>query len=283
LLRSATANTFVKRSLLSLARANLLPEGVWRRLPITGPFYVQLPDGHSFIYSATPNDSIGRSLFWRGLKWEAESLLPFYNLAKRSHLTLDIGSNTGIFALLACAANPTSQVIAFEPVPRVYVRLVENIKLNGWENRCQLRSEAVSNMQGSTKFHVMFADVPTSASLHLQGFRGEEGDLIDVLVTTVDAVCVDDKHVDLVKIDVEGFEDKVLEGMQHVLATSGPTIVIECIPDGPFQAVEAILTKFGYRFYHLRKEGPVAVDKIVPDQHEVYRNFLCIVRDDVRL
>lgn len=131
------------------------------------------------------------------------------------------------------------------------------------------------------QFHVPFCDLPTSASLHSQGFRGCKGALIDVLVTTIDTVCSEDERVDLVKIDVEGFEDKVLEGMQRVLTTSAPDIIVECNPDGPFQSVETILAKFGYHFFHIRREGPVAVDKIVPSETGCYRNFLCTVQDDL--
>jgi FkbM family methyltransferase len=152
--------------------------------------------------------------------------------------------------------------------------------MNGWEDRCQALSVAVANVEGSAKLHVPFGDVPKSASLHSQGFRGYEGSLIDVPVTTIDAICSESERVDLVKIDVEGFEDKVLEGMQQVLADSTPTIIVECNPDGPFAAIETILTRFGYRFFHLRREGPVAADKIIPDKKERDRNFLCTVYDD---
>lgn len=175
--------------------------------------------------------------------------------------------------------NPKVRVIAFDPVPHIHRRLEEQIALNGLGDRCQARCEAVSNVLGSVRFHVPHGELPTSASLHAMGFRGVEGSLIDVPVTMIDEVCSDDDHVDLVKIDVEGFEDKVLEGMQRVLAESAPALIVECNPDGPYTAVEAILTRFGYRFFHIRDEGPVQVERIIPDGQERYRNFLCIARD----
>jgi len=102
--------------------------------------------------------------------------------------------------------------------------------------------------------------------------------VIEVETTTIDnAVGVDDR-VDLVKIDVEGFEDKVLLGMNGVLRTSKPDLVIECNVDGPYKAVQAILASHSYLFYHLRKGGPEVVEKIRPDPREEDRNFLCTVR-----
>jgi FkbM family methyltransferase len=261
-----------------------MPAAVWKRLPVNGVFQVLLPDGRAFLYSAVPNDAIARALFWRGLPaWESETTHIFYKLAARSELVLDIGANTGVYTLLACAANPRARVISFEPVPHVYLKLVENVRLNRWESQCCIRQEAVSSTNGSAQFHVPFGELPTSASLAVEGFRGREGTLIQVPLVTVDSLLQKDDRVNLVKIDVEGFEDHVLKGMQEVLATSAPTLIIECNSDGPFRAVEAILAQFGYRFYHLRHEGPTPMDRIVPDPTETYRNFLCIAREDVLL
>lgn len=276
-----TAPHFSRVALQIIARAGLLPPAVWRRLPVETVFLVSLPDGNAFRYSALPNDATGRALWWRGLKsWQPETLRIFHQLSKKAQLVLDIGANTGVFTLLACAANPHLKVISFEPVPRIYNRLREHVRLNGYEGRCQVRNEAVSNRIGVTQFHVPFGDVPTSASLQPNGFRGVQGELIEVHVTTVDSVCATRERVDLVKIDVEGYEDKVLEGMRRTLATSKPTVIVECNPDGPYQAIEAILGSFGYRFFHLRKQGPEPCHKITPDESEQFRNFLCTAHDN---
>lgn len=284
LLRRIIANSFVRTLLRQLSHWGLLPAVIWQRLPVETIFRVTLPDGCSFAYSAIANDVIGRALFWRGYKsWETETIQIFYKVAQRANLVLDIGANTGVFTLLACVANPNCRVISFEPVPRVFHRLQENIKINGWDTQCEVRREAVSDASGSAHFHVPDGDLPTSATLHRQGFRGYRGTLFEVPVTTIDDICLAGTRVDLVKIDVEGFEDKVLRGMQRNLLSSTPTIIVECNPDGPFQGVEAILKMFGYHFFHLRVEGPVAVDKITPDKSGKYRNFLCTVYDDLRI
>lgn len=281
LLRRVGENTYARTLLLSLARSGLLPKSIWQRLPVERTFLVPLQGKQSFKYSTIANDRIGRGLFWQGVDaWEPETIPVFYKLAQKSNLFLDIGANTGLFTLLALAANTNSKVISFEPVPHVYERLVANVKMNGWSERCQPHNQAVLNTVGETRLHVPFGDVPLSASLHPQGFRGYKGVLIDIPVTTIDAVCSKNKHIDLIKIDVEGLEDKVLEGMQQILSDSAPTIIIECNPDSPFLAVESVLAKFGYHFFHLRAEGAVAINKIVPDEKGLYRNFLCTVHDN---
>jgi len=281
LLNIVNQNSFTRNCLLQMAKFGLLPKFIWKRLPVERMFLVSLSKEQNFKYAATANDYVGNYLFWRGVEsYETETIRVFQKLAQRSNLILDIGANTGLFTLVALAANLNSKVISFEPVLNTYERLVTQVKINGWENRCHTYNQAVSNIVGETKLHVPLGEcLALSASLNPDGFRGYEGFLIDIPVTTIDTLC-SNEHIDLVKIDVEGFEDKVLEGMQQVLSNSAPDLIIECNCDGPFLNIENLLAKFGYQFFHLRAAGPVAVDKIVPDEKQLYRNFLCSVRHD---
>jgi hypothetical protein len=87
-----------------------LPAAVWRRLPVDLTFQVDVPGGETLLYRSTPNDAIGRSLYWRGLEgYEPETVGPFLEFARRARVVLDVGAKTGLFALLAAAVNPMSQ------------------------------------------------------------------------------------------------------------------------------------------------------------------------------
>jgi hypothetical protein len=80
--------------------------------------------GVSASYELGPRDANGEILYWVGLKRFEPGTVPlFIELAKNSRGTLDIGSNTGLFALLACAANPRTKVVAWEPVPYLAAKL----------------------------------------------------------------------------------------------------------------------------------------------------------------
>jgi FkbM family methyltransferase len=262
-----------------LARGGLIGPAVCRRIPIEREFRVTVPGGGSYMYSAMADDGMGRGLQWGGWNGcDAETLGVFLQLARRADVVIDVGAYTGVYSLTACAVNPVCKVMSFEPTPSTYCRCVKNVDLNGWAGRCHVRREAVCDCVGRTAFHVPDYTLPPSASLNPKGFRGLTGTVIEVETTTIDnAVGVDDR-VDLVKIDVEGFEDKVLLGMNGVLRTSKPDLVIECNVDGPYKAVQAILASHSYLFYHLRKGGPELVETIRPDPREKDRNFLCTVR-----
>jgi len=267
--------SLLREVLRRLSMAGFLPPAIWKRLPVEVVFPVKLPDGRSFLYSATPNDVIARALYWRGLKdWESETIPVFYKMAQSAQIVLDIGANTGFYTLLACTANPNARVIAFEPVPRVYEKLMEHIRINHFDDRCEAHRMAVSNFVGTAQMHIPFGDLPTSASLNTDGFRGFSGTLVEVPVTTVDAV-MGDKPVDLAKIDVEGFEPQVLEGMRMTLRRFRPALFIECLPDGPYREVEEILKNLGYQIYLLSHNGPIQVEQVTP-RRMYHENFLFI-------
>ena len=277
LLRYATSKEWIRSNLLQLSRAGLLPECLWRRLPVDYTFTVTLSDGVSFMYCSVPYDTIGRAPYWKGLTfWEADTIPVFYQLAKRARIVLDIGANTGFYSLLTCAANPVAEVFSFEPVPKVFSRLEINIAANGFQNRCHANEIAVSNSVGQVEFCELEGDVPTASSLEVNGYRGNKGKVIKVSVTTIDAFDLPAEFVDLVKIDVETFEEAVLEGMTSLLEKHPPNMIVECNYDGPFHAVENILRRYGYTFFHLTAGGPKMMEHICPDPKGKFLNFLCL-------
>ena len=274
--RKATKGDEMRAAIRTLTRMRLVPSVLWRRLPVAGQFAVALPGGGHFFYSSVHGDQIGRALHWRGLDWwESETIGVWLRLVAGASRVLDIGANTGVYTLLACAGNPTARVTSFEPVPHIFERLERNVSLNGWNERCDLRRQALAGFVGRSTFHVPDVALPSSASLDPRGFRGLRGHLIDVDVTTVDTECGDD-GVDLVKIDVEGFEHEVLKGMRGVLSRFEPAIVVECNPDGPNEAVSQILREHGYGFIHLHPGELAVAPYIRPDPGQRYRNYLCL-------
>jgi hypothetical protein len=96
-----------------------------------------------------------------------------------------------------------------------------------------------------------------------------------VPVSTADAVLPADMPVDLVKIDVEGFEDKVLEGMQETLKRWHPAIIFEVLPGGPAKAIEDVLRPLGYSFSCITPNGAEPVQHLDAGLASE-RNFLAI-------
>lgn len=277
----ATGLVGIRHGLGSAIQHGLLPYGLWTRLPVAREFRVPIGGGRSFWYSSTPTDHVGRRLFWKGLGgWEPETTMLFAHLAQRSRVVLDIGANTGLYSLLACASTSRSSVIAFEPVTHIRDRLIFQVHLNGWEDRCQAVGAAVSDRDEMLHLHVPLGELPQSASLDPDGFRHAAGTLVETPAVSIDSFCASADHIDLVKIDVEGFEDRVIAGMADVLATHKPTIFFEVLVDAPARRIKEILTPFGYKIFKLTATGPDRVATIVPDATQRCRNFAAAVRND---
>lgn len=182
------------------------------------------------MQSCDGRDQIARIVWGQG--WDYfERPLPFLfaHLAQRSRTVLDIGANTGFYSLLAGHAGAT--VLAFEPIPSIASILEGNLRDNGLSNVHVFRC-AISNAVGRATMFLPKADhglIEASASLN-EEFKSERGAEIDVEVCTVDQVS-DGRQIDLVKIDVESLEEKVLDGAQRTIARCRPIISVEILSD----------------------------------------------------
>lgn len=275
LARRVVASGRRRSALRSLSLHGRLPGSVWKRLPVEpGTEFVVPVAGRGFRYASAPGDLSARALFWRGLGGlEAETLPIFVDLARRSSHFADVGAHTGLYSLTALAANPDIRVTAFEPVDRVAAVLRRNIDLNGWSDRCTIVEAAIGDDDGTAELSIPGMQLPSSARLTAAHYRDLPGRTVTVPSHRLDSIAPD---ADLVKIDVEGAEHLVLAGMAAMQAR--PTIVIECLPEGPIDETESYVEAHGYRRIHLRHDGQHQVERIVPDPARVDRNFLLLPR-----
>lgn len=146
-------------------------------------------------------------------------------------VAIDCGAHIGEYTLLMAAlVGPEGQVHAFEPDPRVFAILQENVARNGLRN-VWLHEKALGEL-GESKF--LLAEDPTASSL--SRFASRTGEEVKVAVTTLDAYAEYQglSRVDAVKIDVEGAEGAVLAGANRVLTELRPGLVeIECDGGSP--------------------------------------------------
>jgi len=125
-------------------------------------------------------------------------------------LFIDVGANVGSYTLLACGV-VGAKGYAFEPVPTTYHRLVENIRLNHLEQKVKCINKGVGAQQG-----VMAFTVDSDTTNHVILDDEQSGNTVDVEVTTLDNE-LREEFPTLLKIDVEGYETRVLEGAHEIL------------------------------------------------------------------
>lgn len=137
----------------------------------------------------------------------------------------DVGANVGLYAEQFCRwVGPAGHVVAFEPNPQPFAELQRRVSDCAW---ITLMNVALGSRAGSCPF---VADKEYSPKSHLQ-FEGQvdaaDEDVVVVEVSTGDAVCAQLGQVpNVVKIDVEGFEDDVLAGLDQTLSSPSLRVVL---------------------------------------------------------
>lgn len=161
----------------------------------------------------------------------------FLSKIKEGDIIIDIGSYIGYFSLLASQkVGIKGHIYAFEPIPRNYRRLMRNIDINHIKN-IKAYNLGVSDKNENTFFN-MPIDIPAESSLyniHVTELKTDiliKKELIDVRLILFDQFSINEgiRNINIIKIDTEGAELKVLEGMKKTLKNNDITLFIEILP-----------------------------------------------------
>jgi FkbM family methyltransferase len=134
-------------------------------------------------------------------------------LLKPGSVYVDIGANIGTLSLTAhTVVGDSGKVIAVEAHPQTFMHLVSNVKLNGF-NQIHCINAAAGNHQGS----IMFSNIGSDDQNKVLAM-GDQG--IPVKLDTLDNLLAGESNIDLLKLDVEGYEKFVLEGGRSVLSNT---------------------------------------------------------------
>ena len=130
------------------------------------------------------------------------------------NVILDVDANLGDYARLALAACPKARVYAFEPIPAISLELQASLEK---DPRVELFPVALADQNGPLEFD--FDSANTGNTTAVKGVQSSVHDLAETERIVVAGLCLDDfcsEHgidsIDLLKIDVEGFEASVLRG-----------------------------------------------------------------------
>ncbi|MFQ5977925.1 MAG: FkbM family methyltransferase, partial [Candidatus Heimdallarchaeota archaeon] len=147
--------------------------------------------------------------------------------------------------------------------------LQENIRRNNLD--IQALKMAISNKKGTEKLFI--SEEHSAHSLKIQNVLGDVIDTVEVFVNTLDNTLSDymDQSM-LIKIDVEGLEPKVFEGMKKILEKSNIAIIFEYTPyrytEQEREFIQEIIAR-DFRIFNLhdRLKNPVLID------HNKFRNI----------
>jgi FkbM family methyltransferase len=150
-------------------------------------------------------------------------------LIKKGMTCLDIGANIGYYVLLESKLiGEKGNIIAIEPSPENFEYLQKNIKLQN-TTKIQALNIAAGNREGKIRF-LVYENASNSGMVIPDGAEQKwPGKIIEVPVKTIDSLLkeVNVKTIDFLRMDVEGYEFHIFEGMQETLKQSKPIIQIE--------------------------------------------------------
>lgn len=216
------------------------------------------------IWITNPNEFIQRQIL-KHVTYEKHVIEVFENIIFPGVLLFDVGSNIGHHSLHAVRCGAT--VHAFEPVPLNADLLESNLRLNNLSSEVKVIRKAVGERNGMAMIHAQQTHAYGSSSL-IMGIRDCQPSLeynaISVPITTLDSYVTENnlRYPDIIKIDVEGYEARVLDGAYDILSSGIPPILIFETADRladhideSSQSVIARLINLDYKVYAIGRSG----------------------------
>jgi FkbM family methyltransferase len=174
------------------------------------------------------------------------------NTSDRRRL-LDVGALHGFFSLVFAANSPTKQALAVDPSPLAFATLLYDIRRNRADNIIAVEC-ALSNEAGVLEMRYDWEQLVAAP-----GRAGE--DVVRIERETGDRLCkAHSFEPDAVKIDVEGHELRVVQGLRETIRRNMPLIFLEVHPtkisanpgNGDLLALVDELVRLGYRRAEIR-------------------------------
>jgi len=192
-----------------------------------GKFYKIKRDRYFVRFS---ENNVASEMFIQGQKFYQDEEQFIVSLLKENSVFIDIGANIGNLSLAASNIIKDGEIYAIEAQPKTYQALIQNIKDNS--RNIKAFNLAVSNKPGKVYMTDLHAD-----DCNFVSQEGSENN-ISVQSDTIDSLL--EKHnglIDLIKIDVEGYELMALEGAQSTLTKTKYVY---------FELWDELTARFGY-------------------------------------
>jgi FkbM family methyltransferase len=209
-----------------------------------------------FRWDLDLHEGIDFSIYLLGA-FERSTERALHKLVRPGDIVFDIGSNLGAHTLgLAQSVGPTGAVFAFEPADYAFAKLKRNLSLNPQlEARTHAHQILLAARNDAPRQAELYASWPLTkcGSVHPK-HQGRLVTTSQASVDTLDSFVAREgiDRLNVIKIDVDGFEYPVLMGGLRALAKFRPILVMEMSPyvhteqSQSFEALVALLRKYEY-------------------------------------
>jgi FkbM family methyltransferase len=188
---------------------------LWNRLLGRETLLDVQPMGTPLVLSVRARREIRRA---RSIAAEAALVGRMLDFLAEGDVIYDVGSNIGIIGLILARNDKGtgSRVYCFEPEPRNFEQLRRNIALNSLGERVQAYQIALGDREGEAELFVRGG--PGEGRHSLVSKKGSTGSIRVAVQTGLAFSEASGDPPDLIKVDVEGAEGRVLAGMEPLVA-----------------------------------------------------------------
>lgn len=228
------------------------------------PTFVEI-QGHKMFLD--PKDSLRLSIF----PYEPVETELVKREVKKGDIALNIGANIGYYTLiLARLVGQEGKIYAFEPDPDNFALLTKNVEINNYQNVI-LEEKAVSNRTGKGRLYLSKYNKGDHRVYDCYDGRGS----IEIEVTRLDDYFKGyNGKIDFIKLDVQGAEGGVIQGMLSLLEkTKNLKMLTEIWPPGlekfgtGFKKYLRLLLEYGFKLYYIneeeRKIEPITISQLL--------------------
>lgn len=200
--------------------------------------------------------------------YEPDIAVPFAAAIQPGVTVLDIGAHVGVLSLIAAQrVGPRGRVVAFEPAPASLAALRAHCRYNGAVgDRVTIAPVVASDAEGTVPFYTfgdsMAASLAKANVAELNAQHPTTVTSVEVRAVRLDHYCVERGWtIDVIKIDVEGAELRVLRGARALLERDRPRVFCEIHPKqmanvgDSVAELETFVRSVGYRLTPLAAPG----------------------------
>ena len=208
------------------------------------------------------NGIVDEEIYLKGV-FDKEVLDCILQNTNSNSVFLDIGANIGYMSF--CVSPFVKKVYSFEPNPNLEKQFYKTVELNSFNNVTRFPF-GCSTIESTEKLYLNKSNI--GASSILSHHKNEQ--FLEIKLKPLDSFSEQFEKIDIIKIDVEGYEKFVIDGAEKIIDKYKPKMIIEFSPmyyerieTGATQKFYAKMVKYGYKIQNLTTQKSVkSIDDI---------------------
>lgn len=176
------------------------------------------------LYISPKNGFIDKHIYLYGA-YEPQILDLIARYLKKGGVFIDIGANIGQHSMFAASiVGVRGKVYSFEPIPYIFNQILDSARINHFDSIISAHNVALGEKNRTATLYVDKSNIGGSSVVKADRKDSSE---ITIDIKRGDDVLNNIQHINMIKMDVEGYEHEALLGMQKTITLYKPIIILE--------------------------------------------------------